>query len=68
MRKPVRGIKKAKTKKTGRPKTTGSGRPVVVRMHDRQLAAIDEWIAASGETISRPQAIRLLVDLGLGEH
>ena len=34
-------------------------------MHDAQLAAIDEWIEALGEKISRPEAIRQLVELGL---
>jgi hypothetical protein len=27
-------------------------------MHDEQLEAIDDWIAAQGEKISRPEAIR----------
>jgi hypothetical protein len=49
----------------GRPKTTGSGQPMVVRMHDPQLMAIDRWIKAQGEDISRPEAIRRLVELGL---
>ena len=49
----------------GRPKTTGSGQPMVVRMHDRQISAIDGWIAMQGEDISRPEAIRRLVEIGL---
>ena len=32
--------------KMGRPKTTGPGEPQVVRMHDEQLEAIDDWIQA----------------------
>jgi hypothetical protein len=64
MRKSIRGIKKSKPG-IGRPRTTGAGQPVMVRMHDRQLAAIDGWIAAQGEDVSRPEAIRRLVDLGL---
>jgi len=51
--------------KMGRPKTTGPGEPQIVRMHDQQLDAIDDWIAAQGEKISRPEAIRRLVELGL---
>jgi hypothetical protein len=51
--------------KMGRPKTTGPGEPQVVRMHDQQLEAIDDWIEAQGEKISRPEAIRRLVELGL---
>jgi hypothetical protein len=34
-------------------------------MHDQQLEAIDDWIEAQGEKISRPEAIRRLVELGL---
>jgi hypothetical protein len=36
-----------------------------VRMHDEQIAAIDEWIDTHGEKISRPEAIRRLVEIGL---
>jgi hypothetical protein len=50
---------------TGRPKTTGPGQPQVVRMHDLQIASIDAWIAMHGEAVSRPEAIRRLVELGL---
>jgi hypothetical protein len=53
------------TVKMGRPKTTGPGEPQVVRMHDEQIAEIDEWMNAQGEKISRPEAIRRLVELGL---
>ena len=49
----------------GRPRTTGPGKPQVVRMHDDQLEAIDDWIEAQGEKISRPEAIRRLVEIGL---
>jgi hypothetical protein len=49
----------------GRPKTTGPGQPMVVRMHDRQLSAIDAWIKVQGEDVSRPEAIRRLVDLAI---
>jgi hypothetical protein len=38
---------------------------MVVRMHVRQLAAIDAWIARQDEELSRPEAIHRLVDLGL---
>ena len=34
-------------------------------MHDQQIAAIDAWIALLDMEISRPEAIRRLVDLGL---
>jgi hypothetical protein len=34
-------------------------------MHDAQIAAIDDWIEALDEKISRPEAIRRLVEIGL---
>ena len=49
----------------GRPKTTGPGQPQVVRMHDEQIAEIDNWIVEQGAAISRPEAIRRLVEIGL---
>ena len=64
MAKSVRDSTKC-TPKMGRPKTTGPGEPQVVRMHDEQLEAIDDWIEAQGEKISRPEAIRRLVEIGL---
>jgi hypothetical protein len=43
-----------------------AGRPQVVRMHDQQIAAIDAWIAKQKEhALTRPEAIRRLVELGL---
>jgi hypothetical protein len=42
-----------------------AGRPQVVRMHDQQIAAIDAWIAMHDAEISRPEAIRRLIELGL---
>ena len=45
---------------------TGVGKPQVVRMHDQQIASIDAWISMQmDEEISRPEAIRRLVELGL---
>ena len=52
--------------KRGRPVTTGTGTIVGVRMLDRPLAALDAWIADQKEVdLSRPEAIRRLVELGL---
>ena len=65
MTKSIRDSKKSTPTKMGRPVTTGSGEPQVVRMHDEQLAAIDDWIEVLGEKISRPEAIRRLVEIGL---
>jgi len=53
------------SKKRRGPAPTGVGKPQLVRMHDEQLAKIDEWIAVQGIEISRPEAIRRLVEIGL---
>jgi hypothetical protein len=50
-------------KSRGRPKTTGSGQPQLVRMHPKQIDAIDDW--RKKNDVSRPEAIRRLVELGL---
>jgi hypothetical protein len=34
-------------------------------MHEHQLGEIDAWASAQDEKISRPEAIRRLVELGL---
>ena len=40
--------------------------PINVRMPPNEVAALDNWIKRQGETdLSRPIAIRLLVELGL---
>jgi hypothetical protein len=64
MTRSIRDTTKSKPKR-GRPKTTGAGQPQVVRMHDHQIAAIDAWIAMQEFEISRPEAIRRLVEIGL---
>jgi len=53
-------------KKRGRPVTTGKGTLVGVRILDDLLAALDAWIKRQNEAdLSRPEAIRRLVELGL---
>jgi hypothetical protein len=64
MAKSIRDSKKAKPK-IGRPKTTGPGEAQIVRMHKPQIEAIDTWTAAQGAAMSRPEAIRRLVEIGL---
>jgi hypothetical protein len=59
MAKSNKDIKKSR----GRPKTTGSGQPQLVRMHDDQITAIDKW--REKNEYSRPEAIRRLVEIGL---
>ena len=55
------------TKKTrGRPVTTGKGTLIGVRILDEPLEVLDRWIAKQGEAdLSRPEAIRRLVEIGL---
>jgi hypothetical protein len=54
-------------KKRGRPKTTGRGAGLMVRMQEADLAALDAWIERHPEPKpSRPEAIRRLVEKGLG--
>ena len=48
-------------KKRG-PKPTGWGTPIMVRLQPDQLAKLDRWIAGLGEPITRPEAIRRIVD------
>jgi hypothetical protein len=54
-------------KKTrGRPVTTGKGTLIGVRILDEPLEVLDRWITKQGEAdLSRPEAIRRLVELGL---
>jgi hypothetical protein len=52
------------TKKKRGPPATGKGIQIGERWHPPELAAIDKWIAVHGE-MTRGQAIRRLVDLGL---
>jgi hypothetical protein len=57
---------KQNKKKIGRPRTTGPGVAMMVRMHAPQLKAIDTWIGKSG--LSRPEAVRQLVNWALQQH
>ena len=54
------------TKKTrGRPKTTGTGTQIGMRWQDGELSSIDAWRAKQPDYLSRSEAIRRLVELGL---
>jgi hypothetical protein len=48
-------------KKRGRPKTTGLGEGVLVRLHNPTLGALDAWRAAQEGEPSRPEAIRRMI-------
>ena len=63
MGKSIRVITK---KRRGRPVTTGKGTLIGVRLLDGPLALLDDWIAKQKEVgLTRPEAIRRLVELGL---
>lgn len=47
------------------PAPTGKGMPIMTRVQPETLAKIDSYIARQKQEISRPEAIRRLVELGL---
>lgn len=66
------GQEKMLAKKRGRP-ATGHGKTIGVRIHDRELTALDTYIASQDPRPTRPEAIRTalrdwLVGLGLLKH
>lgn len=50
-------------KSRGRPKTNPTS--IHLSLPPHQLAALDAWIATLNEPLSRPAAVRSLIDLGL---
>ena len=52
-------------RKRGRPKTTGRGAGVLVRLHPDAMKSLDRWSAQQEDAPSRPEAIRRLVGMGL---
>jgi hypothetical protein len=54
------------TKKRGRPRTTGKGEQIGTRWQESLLRSIDAWREAQEGGLSRAEAIRRLVELGLG--
>jgi hypothetical protein len=48
-------------KKPGRP-ATGKGEGVLVRLQPSQLAALDGWIAKQDAPLTRPEAIRAMME------
>jgi hypothetical protein len=62
MNKSIRGTPK---KKRGRPPTTGRGTQIGMRWQETELSAIDDWREKHDDVVSRPEAIRRLVELGL---
>ncbi len=53
------------TKKRRGPLPTGKGLLIGVRLHPREVAALEIWIAEQDHSPSRPEAIRRLIELGL---
>jgi hypothetical protein len=51
-------------KKRG-PPATGKGEPILVRLQPAQLADLDAWIARQDAQLSRPEAIRRLLEQAL---
>jgi hypothetical protein len=51
-------------KKRG-PPPTGKGEPILVRLQPIPLSKLDTWIARQDDQLSRPEAIRRLVELAL---
>ena len=50
---------RATSKSRGRPKTTGQGLQIPVRVHDPLLSALDAFAADQGEApLTRPEAMR----------
>jgi hypothetical protein len=52
-------------KKRGPPSQGGRKPPQLVRMDDSLTSAIDHWREKQEDDLSRPEAIRRLVELGL---
>jgi len=53
------------TKKRGRPKTTGKGVLIGVRILPKDLKTLEDWIARQEKAPTRPEAIRQLMDFAL---
>jgi Arc/MetJ-type ribon-helix-helix transcriptional regulator len=51
-------------KKRG-PPATGKGEPILVRLQPAQLAALDAWMGRQDARLSRPEAIRRLLEQAL---
>lgn len=49
--------------RTGRPVSSGTGAPIMVRMHPPQIARIDAWLGDA--PITRAEGIRQLLDWAL---
>jgi hypothetical protein len=50
---------------TKKQRAEAPGTMVGVRLQPDQLAAVDAWIKHQPDTLSRPEAVRRLIELGL---
>jgi hypothetical protein len=50
------------TRKRRGPAPTGKGRLIGVRLQPSQLAALDTWIAKQDASLTRPEAIRAMME------
>jgi hypothetical protein len=57
----VKSINDIPKKKRGRP-ATGKGEGVLVRLQPDQLKALDRWIATQDASLTRPEAIRAMME------
>jgi len=55
-------------KKRRRPPQIGKGTLIGVRIQPDDLATLDSWIIDDGRHLSRPQAIRRLVEMALSSY
>jgi hypothetical protein len=64
MAKSIRDIQKKKRR--GRPSTGGRREGILVRLETAQFDALDAWVSKHQEpNLTRPEAIRRLVEIGL---
>ena len=56
----------ASAKSRGRPRTTGTGQTIGVRLQPEMLAKLDAWIAKRPTPVSRPAAIRAFIVAAIG--
>jgi hypothetical protein len=55
-------IEDTQQKQRGRPATGGRGAGILVRLQPDRLTAIDAWIAEQSAPMTRPEAIRAILD------
>ena len=56
------------TQRRGRSKTIGPGKEIAVRLQPSLLSALDKFISAESGHLSRPEAIRKLLDDALDQY